>query len=448
MSATSSGHTHSHDVVATGSPQGRRRVIVVLSVLFGLLASTVTIGLIALWPTASPADYIPSAAAYLAQDVEETRGVITDVNPYICSDVGAFGDGTPAPQSICATVRVQLKDGPDAGSVVTVDLDSATVASGVQRGDQLRLLRLPETDLEDAAYIFSDFVRDLPLLSLAIAFSLLVVLIARLRGFFAIIGLGFSFLVLVRFLLPGLLTGGNPIFIGITASAAILIVVLYLTHGISIRTTTALIGTFFGLAVAAILGSWSVTAAHLTGAGHEEGLIVRAFVNEVDLTGLLLCGIIIAGLGVLNDVTVTQASAVWELKSLRPDANARRLFMGAMRIGRDHIASAVYTIAFAYTGAALPVLMLLHIYQQPVGRVLTLEAIAEEVVSTLVGLIALVLAVPFTTALGATLASIAGTPGSPEDEPAPTPAQGPGLPMSRHPQTESHQVVDPLLGKD
>jgi hypothetical protein len=108
----------------------------------------------------------------------------------------------------------------------------------------------------------------------------------------------------------------------------------------------------------------------------------------------------------------------------------------------------VYTIAFAYTGAALPVLMLLHIYQQPVGRVLTLEAIAEEVVSTLVGLIALVLAVPFTTALGATLASIAGTPGSPEDEPAPAPAQGPGLPMSRHPQDESHQVVDPLLGKD
>jgi len=115
---------------------------------------------------------------------------------------------------------------------------------------------------------------------------------------------------------------------------------------------------------------------------------------------MVLCGIILAGLGVLNDVTVTQASAVWELRAARPDLSWRQLYTRAMRIGRDHIASTVYTIAFAYVGAALPLLMVVSLYDASLGVTLTSAEIAEEVVRSLVGSIGLVLAVPLTTLIG------------------------------------------------
>ena len=111
----------------------------------------------------------------------------------------------------------------------------------------------------------------------------------------------------------------------------------------------------------------------------------------------------------LNDVTITQASAVWELYELSPTMSARRLFTGAMRIGRDHIASTVYTIAFAYAGAALPLLLLISLYQRPFLTSITGGELAEEVVRTLVGSISLVLAIPITTAVGVSVVKAVGT---------------------------------------
>ena len=132
---------------------------------------------------------------------------------------------------------------------------------------------------------------------------------------------------------------------------------------------------------------------------------LELFSRGVSLQGVVICGIVLAGLGVLNDVTVTQASAVWELKAARPDLGWWSLFLRGMRIGRDHIASTVYTIAFAYVGAALPTLMFIALYSESIGRVLTTSDIAEEVVRTLVGSIGLVLAVPLTTLIGAFVAA-------------------------------------------
>jgi uncharacterized membrane protein len=235
---------------------------------------------------------------------------------------------------------------------------------------------------------------------LAVVFALLVCAVARFRGLAAIAGLLVSFVVLVKFMIPALLSGEQPLLVGLIGSAAIMLVVLYLAHGVSIRTTTALVGTLFGLCSSALLAAWAVSAMHLSGVATEDDLTVSAVASQVKLSGLLLCGIIVASLGILNDVTVTQASAVWELHELRPDAGSRRLFSGAMRIGRDHIASTVYTIAFAYAGAALPILLLIDVSQQPFSTVITREALAEEVARTLVGSIGLVLSVPLTTLVG------------------------------------------------
>jgi uncharacterized membrane protein len=184
-------------------------------------------------------------------------------------------------------------------------------------------------------------------------------------------------------------------------------VVLYLAHGLSTRTSTALAGTLLGLLITAGVGVLAVHEARLTGLSSDENALLSSVSGQINLHGLVTCGLIVAGLGVLNDVTITQSSAVWELRAAAPDLGPAALFTSAMRIGRDHIASSVYTIVFAYAGAALPVLMLLEIYRRPIGDVLASEDIAEEIVRTLSSAIGLVLAMPLTTAIAVVCASSA-----------------------------------------
>ena len=175
---------------------------------------------------------------------------------------------------------------------------------------------------------------------------------------------------------------------------------VYLAHGITIRTTTALLGTLLGLMVTVLLAYAGTRAAGLSGASDEDALILGTQLPALALPSLFICGIVVAGLGALNDVTITQASAVWELDESDPQMPRRKLFSRAMRIGRDHIASTVYTLAFAYVGTALPTLILAMLSQRPFLELLTVSQIAEEIVRTLVASIGLVLAIPVTTAVG------------------------------------------------
>jgi uncharacterized membrane protein len=186
-------------------------------------------------------------------------------------------------------------------------------------------------------------------------------------------------------------------------------VVLYLAHGFSARTTTALVGTLFGLTLVAVMGSVAVSVARLTGLTSEETMQLHTFDPTLNFSGLVLAGVVVAGLGVLNDVTITQASAIWQLSEVSPDLSWRELYTRGMAVGRDHIASTVYTIVFAYAGAALPLLLLFELYSQPTLVTLFSSAVAEEVIRTLVAAIALVLAVPVTTAVGAFFAKAANT---------------------------------------
>lgn len=184
--------------------------------------------------------------------------------------------------------------------------------------------------------------------------------------------------------------------------------VLYFAHGFSARTSTALLGTMFGLAITALLAAWATDAANLAGVGSHDSATLANISDNISISGIILCGLIISGLGVLNDVTITQSSAVWELWELAPETSARQLFTSAMRIGRDHIASTVYTIAFAYAGAALPVLILVMLYERPLGDALTSAELSEEVIRTLVGSVGLVLAIPVTTLIAVLVVKATG----------------------------------------
>lgn len=359
------------------------------------------LGLVLLWPSGEPTRAEQVAETYLPPGTTYPDARVVSVDPFDCSV-------DPAVPATCAVVVVEVLDGEGAGDFQQLEVQADVVAAGVEEGDVLVLTRDAGAD-GGVVYQFFDYERDIPIITLAVAFAVVVVLVARLRGLASLVGLTFAFVVLLQFVLPGLLGESSPTLVSLVGSAAIMFVVLYLAHGFSARTTTALVGTLFGLTLVAVMGSLAVGAARLTGLTSEETIQLNTYDPTLDFSGLVLAGIVVAGLGVLNDVTITQASAIWQLHEVSPEMSWRELYKRGMSVGRDHIASTVYTIVFAYAGAALPLLLLFELYSQPFWTIVTSSALAEEVIRTLVGAIALVLAVPVTTAAGAFFAKAADT---------------------------------------
>lgn len=307
----------------------------------------------------------------------------------------------------CTRTKVDVTSGPDAGRTTTLEVAPGPGSPELRVGDDLRLAR--GTVGGETRYDFADFARGFPLSVLAAAFALVVVGVARWRGLAALAGLGMAAAVLAGFVLPALLGGESALPVAVVGSAAILFAVIYLAHGVSLRTSAALLGTLVSLGLSAGLAQLAVTTTHLTGLSEETNTVVATYAGQVSIVGLLLAGFIIGSLGVLNDVTVTQASTAFELAALDPTASRRRVYTGAMRVGRDHIASSVYTLVLAYAGSALPLLLLFSIAGRSLRDVVTGDTVAVEVVRALVGGIALVASVPLTTAIAATLVRPGGS---------------------------------------
>jgi uncharacterized membrane protein len=382
----------------------RRAVRLMLFVLVPIGLATL-VGLGVLWPDGEKTAAQQAAESFFPPGTTYPEATIVSLETAECGAATAT-----APAQVCGTAVMVVADGEHAGDYVQVELPPEVVAEGVQVGDELVLNRDPGGDTGEAVYGFQDFPRGTPIVVLALCFTLVVGAVARLRGLLALLGLGFAFAVLFLFMLPALLHGSSPLWVSLVGSSTIMFVVLYLAHGFSARTTTALLGTLFGLGLSAVLGAAAVSAARLTGFSSESAVQLLTFDPTLDFSGLVLAATVVAGLGILNDVTITQASAVWQLQEAAPQASWPELFRRGMAIGRDHIASTVYTIVFAYAGAALPLLLLFDLYDRPFWVVLTGSEIGEEVIRTLVGGIALVLAVPVTTLVGALVATLASVP--------------------------------------
>lgn len=373
------------------------------------IAVATGIAMAILWP--SPDDVPRDTDPFGGEGVSTVEATVTGLEAFDCGSTGEVDiDSMPTVAGSCANVTATVEDGPAAGDTAEFQLNSTNFVAGtVAEGDHVRLVQY-EIEGGTFGYEFRDFVRGFPLAALAIAFAVLVALIGRWRGLFALVGIGVTLVALMTFVLPGILSGQSPLLIAVVGSTGIMIAVLYLAHGISIRTTSALFGTLFGIAFTAAVGLLGTDWAHLTGLTSEDDALLLATVPQIQMQGVVAASMVIAGLGVLNDVTVTQASAVWELRALQPFASAWDLFRSAMRIGRDHIASSVYTLVFAYAGSAMTVMLLITAYQRGLVDVLTSGEIAQEVVRTLVGAIGLVLAVPVTTAFAVWLAPPAQEP--------------------------------------
>ncbi|WP_435283383.1 YibE/F family protein [Streptomyces koelreuteriae] len=423
------GHSHSHSHgPATPVSMHLRKIIAAILIPFG---AAVLVGLVVLWPGGAPGH----ERTGVGFDRQTEQASVTKVVEISCKEAGASGvpptgdtstaEGSSAVQQekgTCKRATVRVDSGKDKGRTFT-EIIQPDQSRQLHEGQKVVVAYEPSAP-KDLQYSVTDVNRRLPLALLAGIFALAVVVVGRLRGVMALVALTISFLVLTFFILPAILQGSNPLVVAVVGASAIMLIALYMCHGLSARTSVAVLGTLISLLLIGLLGSLFNSWAALTGNTDDNTGLIHGLYPTIDMSGLLLAGIIIGSLGVLDDVTVTQTSAVWELHEANPSMGWRGLYRAGIRIGRDHIASVVNTLVLAYAGAALPLLLLFSIAQSGVGTVANSELVAEEIVRTLVGSIGLVASVPVTTALAALVVS-ADRPGEERAvETAAVPARG------------------------
>ena len=364
-----------------------RRVLLVTAIALGAIT---VVGLVVFWPRGSAPDLRPAGVT-----VEYVDATVLTVHDTTCGSAD-----TPAPQD-CQAVTARVTSGPHKGDTAVFEIPTSQFnAPTLKVGDKVVLIDNP-TAAPEFRYTFSDFQRNVPLLALFVLFAVVVIAFGRWQGFRALLGLVASLAVVLVFLLPSLLRGNAALPVALVASFLVAYLALYLAHGLNPNTTVALLGTLASLVVIAALATLFVHLARLTGLSDEAAQVLRVTAEAVDPRGILIAGTVIGALGVLDDVTVTQVSAVSELRRADATLGRRDLYRSAVRIGQDHVASTVNTLVLAYVGASLPLTLLFLQGGAPWGRVAAQEVVAVEIVRTLVGSIGLVLSVPFTTALAA-----------------------------------------------
>jgi uncharacterized membrane protein len=365
-------------------------------VAVAVVVAVTIIGVIELWPhhhLKRPAS-LGSTRTYGAQVVRAHYGT--------CAITGGG--------QRCQTVTAKLRDGRDKGDKTTFEFTPTPGVAGLQAGDRIRVIRTPPPPkgapptAKLPPYQFADYDRRMPMVWLGLIFVVLLLATGRLLGLRALIGLGASLLVVLKFVIPSILDGNSAIEVALVGSLTVMLIMIPLAYGLRAKAMAAWLGTALSLFLAVELASLFTHIAHLSGASSEEAVYLSATDSHISLQGLLLAGMVIGALGVLLDLTVSQASTVIALRRANPSLGPGQLFRGALEVGHDHIAATVSTLVFAYAGAALAVLLIFSIGGTNFTDAVNSEAVAEEVVATLVGSIALIASMPITTALAALLA--------------------------------------------
>jgi uncharacterized membrane protein len=361
---------------------GRAALVAVAAIALGTV-----LGLAILWPSGD--DPAPVGGAGPAQRAEV---------------VGVTKDGCrPELGPGCRLLTVELAGGQRSTALFAGD----ALAPLVEVGATIRVVRNVESGLAaDVAppFVFLDFDRRGTLLLLLGAFVLVVGVLARGRGLLALLGLAASLVLLATFVVPAILDGRPPVAVALVGALAVLLVTTTLAHGLTLVTLAAVLGAATTLLVTAVLARVAVEGAQLTGLVSEQALVLRAASGgTLEPQGLLLAGMVIGALGVLDDVTVSQASVVAALRRAAPGLGARGLYREGIAVGRDHLAATVNTLALAYAGAALPVLLVFSTIGTSLSDAVNREVVAQEVVALLVGSIGLAGAVPLTTLVAVTL---------------------------------------------
>ena len=379
----------------------------VLAVLLVIAGIATAVGVVMLWPSSSDPNVSPELANTNALPANQVNGTVAIRDTGACNSpsIGRAFDVAPISPleeqpNKCERAIVSIDAGDNAGKRTLLVMSDKPGEPELHVGDKIRM---SETTAADGthAYTFSDFQRTKVLLLWGAIIILAIIAIGALRGARSILGLLITLAAIAFFLIPALLRGGSPLGLAVVCGSAILFAVLYLVHGFNWKSSSALGGTLLSLGLSAWLAHIAIDSNHLRGLGSEDNILIQLYLPDVTVPGLMLCGFIIGALGVLNDVTIAQASTVNELSEIEPDASPWRLFAGAMKVGRDHIASMVYTLVLSYTGASLPTLLLLSVANRPLTQIMFSDVMATELLRSGIGALALSLAVPITTIIAA-----------------------------------------------
>ena len=389
-------HAHSSSP-PPGLDSVRKSLVFRLIAAMLMIAAVATlIGIFALWPNNERSEEIQRNAEDIALTSDLLKATVHEASESIC------GYSISSEVEMCRNVTVVVQEGLESGSLVVlpeVNTSYDPTFPQLAAGDNVIL----GFDSVTNSYYYQDRDRMSSLWWLILLFAVTVICLARVRGLLALFAMGGTVLMLVKFIAPSVLDGNDPVLVCVVAAAAIAYFSLYFTHGFSLMTTVALAGTLIALGLTLGISWIFFELAKFSGYSSEEAFVLPFLAESLDVRGLLLGGTIIAALGALDDVTVTQAATVLELSARNKALSTRQLMMSGLRVGREHIASTVNTLLLAYAGSSIPLLLLFAVSEQSLGDVANSELIAIELVRTLCGSIGLVAALPITTYLAALL---------------------------------------------
>ncbi len=292
------------------------------------------------------------------------------------------------------TLKVEILDGEDKGKEVVFDNDYTQLSAGDIFYARHETNPIDNMDI----WSVSDPYRLNVLGVLAIVFIALIFIFGGMQGVRGLVSLCGSLLLIFYLLIPGIYNGYSAVIVSIGVSALIIIVGSYITHGFNRTTTSAVLGMIATVIITGLGAWWTVHAAHLSGFTGEGNTLLNLDVRgKIDMLGLLFGGIMIGLLGVLYDISIGQAVAIEELCSAGKHLARPEIYRRAIRIGREHIGALVNTLAIAYVGVALPLLLLMQSSTAGILFIINNEMFASEIIRILIGSIGLVLAVPITT---------------------------------------------------
>lgn len=334
--------------------------------------------------------------------------IIQNNNVYVKALVQSVNNKQEAGGALTQRLKVAIQEGEDRNQVVDITYGIAPISVAtrqLQTGDQIILLRNPGQDGQRATYTVLEKYRLDTLVFIAILFALFLFAVGGWRGLGALISLAFSIVVLLFFTIPQLANGANILIITIVTALGIGTVSMFLSHGWNQRSRLAWGSMIITLLTAINLSVWAVEAAKLSGlAGEESQYLQFSSFASINFVGVIVASVIIASIGVLDDVTSSQAAVVDELHKANPKLTIFELFTRSMSVGREHIASMVNSLILVYLGTSFATFLVLfggNLY--PLAVTLNLEKISQEIVSSLVVSASLTLAVPITSFLTAVM---------------------------------------------
>ena len=371
-----------------------RLVVLALLTLFAVLVGTTVLGIVENWPQHRTVN------AGQFKQPKTVGATVTALRAVRCEAPGARN---------CSSVTVRIDAGKDKGTHQSFRFGDTGSDAKLSLGDKVLVYKNPLppgaqlNGVKVPPYAFSDFQRRGPMLWLLGVFVLIVLLAGRRQGLRALAGLAASLAMVVFFVVPAIADGRPPLQVAAFGALGVMLATIPLVHGGGAKSLAACLGTATALLLTLGLADAFTSLTHLTGLTTDEAVYLQS-TTHVSIRGLLLAGMVIGALGVLGDTTVTQASTVLALRRANPSLRWKGLVTHATAVGRDHIAATVNTLVLAYTGAALPVLLIFSLGGTSFGSAVNSEVVAAPVVATLVGSIGLIAAVPITTALAGLLA--------------------------------------------